>query len=175
MGNSASATIEQEHFIPCRCSSRTAALGSPDRRGRRAHGYSDGDARVFSTGQNGSGQLRETSNRSAFIAASSAERQVGPQSSGRQYLHDGLVGGRHLSACGGNDGGQLGLGDTTDRDTLTAVRALPGGEIPKQVAAGVQHTVILTLSGAIFGSGVNQHGQAGLPPFEPMAPTWSTT
>ena len=41
-----------------------------------------------------------------------------------------------------NDEGQLGLGDTTDRNTFTAVPALPDGKVAKQVIAGEFHTMI---------------------------------
>ena len=41
-----------------------------------------------------------------------------------------------MFACGENDYGQLGLGDTTDRNTFTAVPALPDGKVAKQVVGG---------------------------------------
>ncbi len=34
-----------------------------------------------------------------------------------------------MFACGGNEDGQLGLGDTTQRNTFTAVPALPDGKV----------------------------------------------
>ena len=48
-----------------------------------------------------------------------------------------------MFACGYNGEGQLGLGDTTDRNTFTAVPALPDGKVAKQVVAGGHHTIIL--------------------------------
>jgi hypothetical protein len=50
-------------------------------------------------------------------------------------------------ACGCNGNGQLGLGNNTDRNTLTAVPPLPDGKIPKQVTHGTNHTMILTEDG----------------------------
>ena len=37
-----------------------------------------------------------------------------------------------MFACGWNNGGQLGLGDTTSRNIFTAVPALPDGKVAKQ-------------------------------------------
>ena len=55
-----------------------------------------------------------------------------------------------MFACGSNGYGQLGLGDTTNRNTLTAVPALPDGKVVKQVVAGCHHMTILTEDGTVF-------------------------
>merc|ERR1711965_172237 len=65
-------------------------------------------------------------------------------------------------ACGGNGHGQLGLGDTTDRNTFTAVPALPDGKVAKQVIAGSGHTMILAEDVTVSACGINSHGQLGL-------------
>ena len=86
-------------------------------------------------------------------------------------------------ACGKNSHGQLGLGDTTNRniftrvmgdydfmdrrnkftaDKFTAVPALPEGVVIKQVVAGERHTMILTEDGRVFACGMNHEGQLGL-------------
>ena len=67
-----------------------------------------------------------------------------------------------LFACGSNDHGQLGLGDTTHRNTFTKVPALPEGEVAKQVVAGLEHTMILAEDGTVFACGHNLYGQLGL-------------
>ncbi len=67
-----------------------------------------------------------------------------------------------MFACGYNAYGQLGLGDTTRRNTFTAVPALPDGKIVKQVVAGCQHMTILTEDGTVFACGYNEYGQLGL-------------
>ena len=54
-------------------------------------------------------------------------------------------------ACGWNFYGQLGLGDTSPRNTFTAVPALPGDKIAKQVVAGERHTMILAAGGGRHG------------------------
>jgi alpha-tubulin suppressor-like RCC1 family protein len=65
-------------------------------------------------------------------------------------------------ACGSNIYGQLGLGDTTDRNTFTAVPPLPDGKVAKQVVAGSHYTMILAENGTVFACGRNISGQLGL-------------
>ena len=67
-----------------------------------------------------------------------------------------------MFACGNNERGQLGLGDTTNRNTFTAVPALPDGKVAKQVVAGSCHTMILAEDGTVFACGENTYGQLGL-------------
>ena len=55
-----------------------------------------------------------------------------------------------MFACGVNDRGQLGLGDTTHPNTFTAVPPLPDGKVAKQVVAGSNHTTILAEDGTVF-------------------------
>ena len=67
-----------------------------------------------------------------------------------------------MFACGNNEEGQLGLGDATQRNTFTAVPALPDGKVAKQVIAGWSHTMILAEDGTVFACGWNNYGQLGL-------------
>ena len=60
-----------------------------------------------------------------------AKQVVGGGSHTMILAEDGTV-----FACGWNDYGQLGLGDSTNRNTFTAVPALPDGKVAKQVVAG---------------------------------------
>lgn len=46
-----------------------------------------------------------------------------------------------LFSCGNNNDGQLGVGDTSDRDSATAVEGMT--ETVEQLAAGVCHSVAL--------------------------------
>ena len=75
-----------------------------------------------------------------------------------------------MFACGANGFGQLGLGDipTTNRNTFTAVPALPDGKVAKQVVGGSNHTMILAEDGTVFASGgdnVDRHTFTAVPAF----------
>ncbi|XP_075962648.1 putative E3 ubiquitin-protein ligase HERC4 [Anarhichas minor] len=61
---------------------------------------------------------------------------------------------------GGNDCGQLGLGDTTDRPTPTPVHYL-NTKKTIYISCGKDHTATLTKNGAVFTFGSGQYGQLG--------------
>jgi hypothetical protein len=65
-----------------------------------------------------------------------------------------------LSAWGLNSSGQLGLGDTADRASPTAV-ALPPGATVAGVAAGNAHALFIAADGAFSSAGSNSSGQLG--------------
>jgi alpha-tubulin suppressor-like RCC1 family protein len=67
-----------------------------------------------------------------------------------------------LYACGGNDWGQLGLGDTRDTYQFTAVTLLPAAKKIKQVVTGAVHSFILFDDGTLFACGNNSDGQLGM-------------
>ena len=60
---------------------------------------------------------------------------------------------------GGNDWGQFGDG-TTSRSKTTPVRVM-GAFTVVQVAAGDDHTVFVTSTGATYATGRNEHGRLG--------------
>ena len=64
-------------------------------------------------------------------------------------------------ACGDNDGGRLGLSDTTKKTTFTKVTANISNDV-KQIASGGSHTVILKNDGSVWACGYNNNGQLGL-------------
>ena len=79
------------------------------------------------------------------------------------------VGGRHtlfiktdgsLWAVGGNDHGELGLGDTNDR--AAPARIDTGANTVVAVAAGESHSMFVTSDGSLWGMGENDDGQLGL-------------
>ncbi len=75
-------------------------------------------------------------------------------------------------AWGANERGQLGLGDTLDRHTPTAVEGLWGLPVMR-LAAGDSHSMALTTTGQLFTWGSNSHGQCGVviePPGPPPQP-----
>jgi len=62
--------------------------------------------------------------------------------------------------CGQNSYGELAHGDTTTRKEHTCVDILQGKDII-DVAAGNEHTVVLTRNGEVLTSGYNDNGQCG--------------
>ena len=56
--------------------------------------------------------------------------------------------------------GQLGLGDTTSRNTFTEVTGIAG--TISTVIGGLHHTYILATDNKLYDTGRNDHGQLGL-------------
>ena len=69
-----------------------------------------------------------------------------------------------LWAMGGNSSGQLGLGDTTNRNAPTQVlpAPLPGQPTIKTLAGGTQHSVLVKSDGSLWATGLNDFGALGL-------------
>ena len=65
-----------------------------------------------------------------------------------------------LWSTGYNNCGQLGLGDTTDRNTFTQITT--NADDIKEIYCGLDHTIILKNDGTLWGCGNNQFGQLGL-------------
>lgn len=63
--------------------------------------------------------------------------------------------------CGYNNYGQLGLGDTRDRQRPKEIKAFSGIKI-QQMATGPCHSLFLTQDGRVFGCGNNICGRLGL-------------
>ena len=70
-----------------------------------------------------------------------------------------------LFAFGSNGSGQLGIGGTEDvsspRRCLYQLSNVPG--LPLKVAAGGNHTLVLTSMGDVYATGSDGHGRTGLP------------
>ena len=65
----------------------------------------------------------------------------------------------HLYGCGNNDWGQLGLGDTNDRNVITLI---DDTKTWKKVCCGGFHTLLIDSNGHLYGCGLNSYGQLGL-------------
>ncbi|XP_057615694.1 X-linked retinitis pigmentosa GTPase regulator isoform X1 [Chionomys nivalis] len=65
-------------------------------------------------------------------------------------------------AAGGNNEGQLGLGDTDDRDTFHQICFFTPKDSIKQLSAGANTSAALTEDGKLFMWGDNSEGQIGL-------------
>ncbi|XP_045053876.2 X-linked retinitis pigmentosa GTPase regulator isoform X5 [Desmodus rotundus] len=67
-----------------------------------------------------------------------------------------------IYAVGGNNEGQLGLGDTEDRDTFHLIKFFTSQHQLKQLSAGSNTSAALTEDGKLFVWGENSEGQIGL-------------
>ena len=65
-----------------------------------------------------------------------------------------------LWGCGYNPDGELGLGDTTNRNTFTQITT--NADDIKSVCCGAYHTFILENDGTLWSTGYNGYGQLGL-------------
>ena len=65
-----------------------------------------------------------------------------------------------LWSCGYNSHGQLGLGDTTDRNVFTQITI--NSDNIKSIYCGYLHTIVLKNDGTLWGCGKNDYGQLGL-------------
>jgi alpha-tubulin suppressor-like RCC1 family protein len=63
-------------------------------------------------------------------------------------------------ATGRTANGELGLGDTTDRNTFTQLSSSFNN--PKQISCGEYHTFIVKQDGTVWATGWNYYGQLGL-------------
>ncbi|TMS05920.1 putative E3 ubiquitin-protein ligase HERC4 [Larimichthys crocea] len=121
------------------------------------------DGQVYTWGQNSRGQLGlETSGLDVkapqHVRSVSAVPLVQIAAGGEQSFAVSFSG--CVFAWGGNDCGQLGLGDRTDRRTPTSVLCL-NTKKSVHVSCGENHTAVLTKDGVVFTFGSGQHGQLG--------------
>jgi len=121
------------------------------------------DGTIFGTGNNGSGQLG-TGNTTTQSSLTQMTIPVGKTpfqiASGSNHtivlMSDGTI-----FSTGSNSDGQLGLGNTTNRNSLTQIN-IPVGKTPRQIACGSNHTIVLMTDGTIFGTGRNNVYQLGI-------------
>jgi len=79
-------------------------------------------------------------------------------SSSHLGFHSFIIKDNVLYATGKNDYGQLGLGDTANRNSYTST----GIEDVSYVSVGESHTVITKIDGTVWSVGLNNRGQLGL-------------
>ena len=128
------------------------------------------DGTIWGTGDNFDGQLglNDTTQRLTLTQMDTINTIEGktPQyiSCGDDYtivlMTDGTIWG-----TGYNGYGQLGLGNTTNRQILTQMDTTTNtieGKTPKYISCGKRHTIVLMTDGTIWGTGENAFGQLGL-------------
>ncbi|MCL2129855.1 MAG: hypothetical protein FWH35_05825 [Treponema sp.] len=122
--------------------------------------YIDKDGSLWASGYNYYGELGIGSRdqQSSFRKVDSAGQNIKTIAAGIRHTvvlkEDGT-----LWAAGYNFNGQLGLGDTLDRNAFSQVRS--AGNDVAAVAAGSYHTVILKKDGSVWTAGSNYWGQLG--------------
>ncbi len=65
-----------------------------------------------------------------------------------------------IYGTGVNGGGQLGLGNTNNKTTLTSM-TIPSGKTPTLISCGGNHTIVKMDDGSVYGTGRNTNGQLG--------------
>ena len=65
-----------------------------------------------------------------------------------------------LWGCGYNYYGNLGLGDTINRNVFTQI--ITNTDNIKEIYCGGAHTIVLKNDGTLWGCGLNAHSQLGL-------------
>ncbi|XP_029390048.1 X-linked retinitis pigmentosa GTPase regulator isoform X2 [Mus pahari] len=123
-----------------------------------------GNNKLYMFGSNNWGQLglgsKSTISKPTCIKALKPEK-VKLAACGRNHtLVSTDTGG--VYAAGGNNEGQLGLGDTDDRDTFHQIGFFTPRDTIKQLSAGANTSAALTEDGKLFMWGDNSEGQIGL-------------
>ncbi|XP_067356937.1 probable E3 ubiquitin-protein ligase HERC3 isoform X1 [Channa argus] len=121
------------------------------------------DGQVYIWGQDSRGQLglgkkRTDTSSPQHLRSLSDVPLVQIAAGGEQSFALSVSGG--VFGWGRNDCGQLGLGDTTDRDTPTPVHCL-NMKKTVHISCGKDHTATLTKHGVVFTFGSGQCGQLG--------------
>ena len=119
------------------------------------------DGTLWSTGHNGYGQLGlgDNNNRYTFTQITTNVNDIKEIYCGLRHAFI-LKNNGTLWGCGFNGNGELGLGDTTNRNTFTQITTNVNDI--KEIYCGGSHTFILKNNGTLWGCGYNDHGELGL-------------
>ncbi|XP_027983529.2 X-linked retinitis pigmentosa GTPase regulator isoform X1 [Eptesicus fuscus] len=123
-----------------------------------------GNKKLYMFGSNNWGQLglgsKSTVCKPTCVKALKPEK-VKHVACGRNHTLVSTEGGK-VYAVGGNNEGQLGLGDTEDRNTFHLIEFFTSQHHFKQLSAGSNTSAALTEDGKLFMWGENSEGQIGL-------------
>jgi len=114
--------------------------------------------KLYASGSNSKGQLGlgDTTQRTTFTYVSSYANYVSKVACGDDFSFI-LQGDGQLYACGNNQYGQLGLGDTNNRSNFTKVTSM--GSDVQDVCCGMNYTYVKKKDGTIWCCGSNSGGQ----------------
>ncbi|XP_062939513.1 X-linked retinitis pigmentosa GTPase regulator isoform X1 [Cynocephalus volans] len=123
-----------------------------------------GNNKLYMFGSNNWGQLglgsKSTVSKPTCVKALKPEK-VKFAACGRNHTLVSTEGGK-VYASGGNNDGQLGLGDTEERNTFHLIHFFTSQHKIKQLSAGSNTSAALTEDGDLFMWGDNSEGQIGL-------------
>ncbi|XP_030160833.1 X-linked retinitis pigmentosa GTPase regulator isoform X3 [Lynx canadensis] len=123
-----------------------------------------GNKKLYMFGSNNWGQLglgsKSTVSKPTCVKALKPEK-VKFAACGRNHTLVSTEGGK-VYAAGGNNEGQLGLGDTEERNTFHLISFFTSQHKIKQLSAGSNTSAALTEDGELFMWGDNSEGQIGL-------------
>ena len=123
------------------------------------------DGKIWVTGLNSNGQLGlgNTDQKTTLTQITSDISGCAPLSvSCGEYYTMVLMTNGTIWGTGFNGSGQLGLGNTTQRTTLTRITSDISGCTPFFISCGYDHTMALMTNGTIWATGRNDSGQLGL-------------
>ena len=122
-----------------------------------------GSGKVYATGNNASGQLAlgTTVNRSSFALVPTVNAEVFTQVRVGTSHTCFLSSLNNVYTAGLNSSGQLGVGDTANRTSLTQIPPIQG-ETFSQIEVCDNATFVVTASGKVYATGSNTFGELGV-------------
>ncbi|NLA76680.1 MAG: hypothetical protein GX851_02420, partial [Clostridiales bacterium] len=120
------------------------------------------DGKLYASGQNNHGQLGlgDNTDRTAFTEVTSLADKGVTQIYAANSYSIALCRGGTTYASGRNNYGQLGLGDSIDKNSFTEITSLSNKGVT-EIAASDFHAIALCRDGTIYASGRNFYGNFG--------------